>query len=156
MKVFQRPIRSILLIDDDIDDCTLFKEALNEVDTSIQLVFLNTAEAIPSTVIEINPDLIFLDINMPRVNGFECLKMLYDSVTKYRMPIIMYSNSSNPKEINIAYALGATLYLQKPSGYKKLIESIRGILNLSWDTPAEIKQQYFQEGKYLSFDANSF
>jgi CheY-like chemotaxis protein len=154
MKVFQAPIRSILLIDDDIDDCTLFKEALHEVDSSIVLVCLNTAEAIPSTLIDICPDLIFLDINMPRVNGFECLKMLYESVTKFRMPIIMYINSSNSKEINIAYALGATLYLQKPSGYIKLIESIKGILNLSWDAPEEIKQLYFQKGKYLSFEAS--
>lgn len=154
MKVFNQPIRTILLIDDDRDDCALFKEALHEVNPSIQLVCLNTASAIPETVVEVNPDLIFLDINMPRVNGFECLKILYESVTKFRMPIIMYSNSGNIKEINIAYALGATLYLQKPSGYLKLIESIRGILNLSWDVPAEIKQQFFQSGKYSSFEVS--
>src|SRR6476620_2817693 len=119
MKIIKHPLRTILLIDDDKDDCALFKEALHEVDPTIQLVFLNTAEAIPNTVLTVNPDLIFLDINMPRVNGFECLKMLYESVTKFRMPIVMYSNSNNTKEINIAYALGATLYLQKPMGYIK-------------------------------------
>lgn len=154
MKVFNQPIRTILLIDDDRDDCMLFKEALQEVDASIHLVFLNTAEAIPQTVSEVDPDLIFLDINMPRVNGFESLKMLYDSVTQFRMPIVMYSNSDNPKEINIAYALGATLYLKKPSGYVKLIESIKGILGMSWDAPAEIKQQFFQEGKYSSYEVS--
>lgn len=152
MKVFNQPIRTILLIDDDKDDCMLFEEALHEVHPSIRLIYFNSAEAIPDTVQEINPDLIFLDINMPRVNGFESLKMLYESVTKFRMPIVMYSNSNNPKEINIAYALGATLYLKKPSGYFKLVESIKGILDLSWDAPAEIKQQYFQQGKYSSFE----
>ncbi|HYH16474.1 MAG TPA: response regulator [Flavisolibacter sp.] len=151
MQVFKQPIRTILLIDDDKDDCDLFKEALHEVAPSIQLISLTTTGAIPATVVAIKPDLIFLDINMPRINGFDCLKMLHESVTQFRMPIVMYSNSGNPKEINIAYALGATLYLQKPSGYSKLIESIRGILNLSWDEPAEIKQQYFRSGKYSSF-----
>src|SRR5687768_12080100 len=103
MKVFNQQIRTILLIDDDKDDCALFREALHEVDPSIQLVSLNSTEALPKKVIEINPDLIFLDINMPRVNGFDCLKMLHESVTQFRMPIVMYSNSGNPKEINIAY-----------------------------------------------------
>jgi CheY-like chemotaxis protein len=154
MKVFNQPIRTILLIDDDKDDCALFKEALHEVDPSINLVYINTAEAVPNVVLDVNPDLIFLDINMPRVNGFESLKTLYDSVTQFRMPIIMYSNSANPKEINIAYALGATLYLKKPSGYLKLVESIRGILNLSWDAPAEIKQRFYQQGKYSSFEVS--
>lgn len=154
MKVLKHPIRTILLIDDDKDDCALFKEALHEVDPTIELAFLNTAEALPTAVLDANPDLIFLDINMPRVNGFECLKMLYESVTKFRMPIVMYSNSNNAKEINIAYALGATLYLQKPMGYIKLVESIRGILNLSWNSPAEIKQQFFQEGKYSRFEVS--
>jgi len=152
MKVFNQPIRNILLIDDDKDDCMLFKEALHEVDATINLFCLNTAEAIPQTVLEVNPDLIFLDINMPRVNGFESLKMLYDSVTHFRMPIVMYSNSDNSKEINIAHALGATLYLKKPSGYIKLVESIKSILNLSWDAPSEIKQQFYKEGKYSSFE----
>ena len=154
MKVFTQPIRTILLIDDDKDDCTLFKEALHEVNPSIQLVYFNSAEAIPKAVLEVNPDLIFLDINMPRINGFESLKMLYDSVTQFRMPIVMYSNSDNPKEINIAYALGATLYLKKPSGYLKLVKSIKGILNLLWNAPAEIKQQFFQQGKYSSFEVS--
>jgi PleD family two-component response regulator len=154
MNVIKHPIRTILLIDDDKDDCALFKEALHEVDPSIKLVFFNTAEALPASVINVDPDLIFLDINMPRVNGFECLKMLYESVTKFRMPIVMYSNSNNVKEINIAYALGATLYLQKPMGYIKLVESIRGVLNLSWDAPGEIKQQFFQEGKYSIFEVS--
>lgn len=154
MNLIKQPIRTLLLIDDDKDDCALFKEALNEVDPTIQLVSLNTAEVLHSVISDVNPDLIFLDVNMPKVNGFECLKMLYESVTKFRIPIVMYSSTGNAKEINIAYALGATLYLQKPSGYTKLVESIKGIMNLSWDTPAEIKQQFFQAGKYSSFEVS--
>lgn len=152
MKVYNHPIRTILLIDDDKDDCALFKEALHEVDPQVTLVCQNTTDAIPLTILDVNPDIIFLDINMPRVNGFDCLKMLYESVTKFRMPIVMYSNTVNHREINIAYALGASLFLQKPSGYIKLLESIRGLLSMPWNSPAEIKLQYFQKGQYLPYE----
>jgi DNA-binding NarL/FixJ family response regulator len=89
---------------------------------------------------------------MPRINGYQCLKSLQSGLQSSRTPVVMYSTSENPKDINIAYGLGATLYLKKPSRYPQLKKSIQGILNMAWEEPASIKQEYFKNGKYYPYE----
>jgi DNA-binding response OmpR family regulator len=148
----QAPIQNILLIDDDYDDCIVFEQLLREVAPSIKLTCLNSCKDVLSIIERCKADLIFLDLNMPKENGFYCLKIIQESASYNRIPIIMYSSSGNTKEINIAYGLGATLYFKKPSRYFELEASLKSILALDWCNPDVVKQQYFKEGKYHTYE----
>ena len=151
MEIRKELIKRILLIDDDHDDCVLFEAALSEVSSSIKVDALNVCEEVLQALDNCGPDVIFLDINLPKVNGFKCLKEIQSSAQHCRIPIIMYSSSNNPKEVNIAYGYGATLFFKKPTRYLELVESLKSILLMDWNTPDVIKQQYFREGKYHPF-----
>ena len=73
------PNKTIFLADDDADDCMLFEDALREVSTSTELTTANDGVELINlmeTTVPPPPDVIFLDLNMPRKNGFECLELI--------------------------------------------------------------------------------
>lgn len=118
-----------LLIDDDADDSELFREALEETDPQITLLCAgNGEEALKRLKEPPLPSLIFLDINMPRMNGWECLKRL-KQIPEYKcIPVIMYSTSSHQREIDIAVDLGALSFFTKPHSYSELRKMINQIV----------------------------
>ena len=71
------------------------------------------------------PDVIFLDINMPIMNGWECLKKLKDHSAYRAIPAVMYSTSSAKKDIDLAYRLGALLFLTKPEDFRELCKILQ-------------------------------
>jgi CheY-like chemotaxis protein len=112
-----------LLIDDDPDDREIFALALDEVDKSYRLVTAKSGgEAIelfrndPTFL----PDFIFLDLNMPLMDGKECLSELKKIHHIKRTPIIIFSTSSYDKDVEDTKRLGATYFLTKPSSLKAL------------------------------------
>jgi CheY-like chemotaxis protein len=116
------PIR-ILLADDDESDRLLFQEAFEEleikttvrtVNNGIQLMdYLSVKDAIL-------PDLIFLDLNMPRKNGLECLKEIRSNKKFKAVPIAIYSTSASEKDISETFLHGANVYIKKPSNFGSL------------------------------------
>ncbi|MGA0556791.1 response regulator [Larkinella sp. VNQ87] len=105
------------LIDDDEDDQELFMMALKKVDPGLTCVVADDCgEAIRKIREEEDflPDYIFLDLNMPRIHGKQCLVELRKIARIEQIPIIMYSTSSEPKDILETKALGATDFLTKP------------------------------------------
>jgi CheY-like chemotaxis protein len=116
-------IKRFFLIDDDADDVELFMEALAEtspsdvcyhaIDGQEALDKLNNHEIDP-------PDIIFLDINMPGMNGWQCLRLLKSSDTYKDIPVVMYSTSSTKRDKDIALNLGAQSFLTKPADYQDL------------------------------------
>ena len=121
-------IQHILLVDDDQDDCELFGEALKDYDPLLKLSCLNNSEDLIPSLEDKNPDLVFLDVNMPRKNGFECLKEIRTNEKYDAIPIIMYSNTGRPEDINLAYNSGATVFIQKPSTYQGLVNALKDVL----------------------------
>lgn len=112
-----------LLIDDDPDDREIFALALEEVDKSCRLVTAKSGgEAIellkndPTFV----PNFIFLDLNMPLMDGKECLSELKKIDHINRTPIIIFSTSSYDKDVEDTKRLGASYFLTKPSSIKAL------------------------------------
>lgn len=118
----------ILLIDDDHDDCELFGEALHDIDPQLTLSCLNNSEEVLRTLDEVDPDLIFLDVNMPRKNGYECLKEIKSHQKHLHVPVIMYSNTGRSSDINEAYKNGAVIFIQKPVTYQALVDTLANIL----------------------------
>lgn len=123
---------TILLIDDDADDRELFCEALTDITSKIrcdaisngQKAFLQLEQQEPEF-----PELIFLDINMPALNGWECLKKLKESAAYRHIPVIMYSTSSYPEEIRKAGQLGALCFFSKPTDYEQLKTSLKLVID---------------------------
>jgi CheY-like chemotaxis protein len=122
---------TFLLIDDDEDDRMLFCEALNDVDPVIQcltegngrimLAKLDTEELART-------DIIFLDINLPSINGWEILKKLKQHHHYRDIPVIMYSTSARDFYMDQAQEHGAASVMKKPSDFKDLKRSLEEII----------------------------
>jgi CheY-like chemotaxis protein len=117
---------TILLVDDDNDDIDIFKEVLELIDRSIIFIYANTGEE-AILLLESNlapPDHIFLDINMPRMTGLECLAEIRRRFPDLKSAITIYSTSKSYNNYTEALKLGAA-YLNKPSEYRTLLDSLR-------------------------------
>lgn len=113
-----------LLVDDDPDDTFLFGEVLRDVAPSIQLyTAVNGQEALDKLRGGMPlPDLIFLDLNMPRMGGVECLTTLKADPALSTIPVIIYTTSSQSKDIEETMQKGAVCFITKPSNMKELTE----------------------------------
>lgn len=122
--------RSFLLVDDDIDDIIIFQETLKKVDDKIGFFYVNNGKDAIDLLIENAPNLpslIFLDINMPRMDGKECLKIIKQDERLKHIPVLMYTTSSQSADIEQTMMLGAMCFITKPWGVnelKKLLSAI--------------------------------
>ena len=144
-----KPIRSVLLIDDDADDFMIFEGALKEIDAGIEVHYIASSREVQDDGACRMPDLLFLDINMPEKDGFEWLRAIRER--GYTVPIIMYSTASNPSYVERAYTGGANVYFPKPHSYRTLRLSLERLLSLNWDEPQEITRGFIQNGQYKVF-----
>ena len=128
------PLR-ILLVDDDIDDCDLFKDALAETGLHTTIDIAHEGVKIMelfNTRAEYLPHLIFLDLNMPKVSGTECLREIRRASYLNGIPVIIFSTSCSDIDVEETYSGGANLYIQKPSEYIQLIALLKKVLGLDW------------------------
>jgi CheY-like chemotaxis protein len=129
--------KSIYLADDDADDCMLFEDALREVCDTTALTTANDGVELISlmeTTVPPPPDVIFLDLNMPRKNGFECLEQIRATLKWKDIPIVIFSTSGQEDMIRKVYDQGANYFIRKPGSYPKLKQAIRQILDIDWST----------------------
>ena len=115
--------KRFLVIDDDTDDRELFTEALASVDPVIVCdQATDGAEALKRLITkEIDrPDIIFLDINMPVMDGWQFLTRLKEEEAYKHIPVIVYTTSSNTKDKRIADDLGALCFITKPHAFGRL------------------------------------
>lgn len=121
---------TIVIIDDDPDDTFFMREALGTVNLKVRLVtFLNPVEALRTLTLEksVLPDVIFMDINMPLKNGFECLRELRKSERFDKSAIVMYSTAMTPGMTRELVALGASHTFVKPihpDGYQGMVRHV--------------------------------
>ena len=118
---------NILLADDDLDDCIFFREAVEELLMTTQLSTLHDGEQLMEHLnnsINELPDVLFLDLNMPRKNGFECLSEIKLSQRLQGIPVIIFSTSFEQEVVNMLFINGAQYFIRKPSEFsqfKKII-----------------------------------
>jgi CheY-like chemotaxis protein len=120
----------ILLIDDDDDDQLIFKDALKEIHfTSDCLIANNGLEALAVLANEDdNPAIIFLDLNMPLMNGVEFLIHIKKEKAFADIPVVIFSTSNNPADKAQMLRLGAKLFITKTSNFKLLIDKLAELL----------------------------
>jgi CheY-like chemotaxis protein len=120
----------ILLVDDDADDRLLFTDALKEIDRTLQCEeVINGIQALYSLRTGTTlPDLIFLDLNMPKMNGYECLRELKKAEGIREIPVVIYSTSNAKSEEQRMLISGAKHFLTKPADFTVLISELEKIL----------------------------
>ena len=125
--------KSIYLADDDTDDCLIFGEALKALNEGVELTITYDGVQLLSTLDETVPPppyVIFLDLNMPRKNGFEALSEIRRNDKFKDIPVVILSTASNPDIIEKTFHLGANYFVRKPSTFSQLSEAIKTVLSL--------------------------
>jgi CheY-like chemotaxis protein len=131
----------VLFIDDDADDQAIFSEATSLINPTIQRQFAsNGLEALDLLRKEnaVLPDLIFLDINMPVMNGMECLVELKKMAALRGVPIIICSTSVYSGDQEKCERLGADFYLVKPNTLLKMSTALQFIFSKYHDKKAHV------------------
>lgn len=133
VKPGEKDLVRILLADDDEDDRQLFEEAIAKIDPLVAVESVGTGNELLDLLEKgAQPDIIFLDLNMPGKNGKECLGEIRQHPLWKKFPVIIYSTSSNKKDIQDTYSGGATLYLLKPTSFRELIRIIQKVFSFNW------------------------
>jgi CheY-like chemotaxis protein len=128
---------NILLADDDHADCLLFKEALEELPVSTRLTVVHNGEQVMDelTKKENNlPDVLFLDLNMPRKNGYATLEKIKRSSKLQDLPVVIFSTASDQEMIHMVFKNAAHYYICKPADFSQLKKVIYEALTLITQT----------------------
>jgi|SRR5687767_5956830 len=121
----------VLIVDDDEDDRDLFCDAISVIDPSIECFMARNGEE-ALTGLKNNqfpsPNVIFLDLNMPRMNGIQCLAALKRDPSLKRIPVVIYTTSKLKEDRREANRLGAIDFITKPPIQKDLCDAIANVL----------------------------
>jgi len=121
----------VLVVDDDPEDVEIFCYAMQSIDPTIKCIVANDGiDALGYLNQGTIPDFIFLDINMPKMNGHQCLTQIRADPGFNDITIVMHSTSSSLAQIQ-AFKSMDVLFLQKPTSIKKLIGSLSEILKIN-------------------------
>jgi CheY-like chemotaxis protein len=128
-------IKNVLLAEDDEEDVMLFKTVLSELNQDIIVTVATDGNVLMAILKQVTllPEMIFLDLNMPHKNGFECLSEIKGNEKWNSIKIVILSTSSQPQQIETAYKGGADLYLAKPVSYTQFKNMLEKCLNLDWE-----------------------
>lgn len=143
---------NILLADDDADDRSFFENALKEIPIDTQLTTVNDGEELMNYLFKNSeqlPEVLFLDLSMPRKGGFECLTEMKEDLKLKEIPVVMFSTSYT-QEVNyelgmigVLYKIGVQDYIRKPGSISELKElilhSLRKVIKESRLNLQEIK-----------------
>ena len=124
------PINRVLIVDDDADDRTFFIDALSEINPYLVCdAASNGKEALDKLSSVPHPHIIFLDLNMPVMNGFECLAEIRNREPLNEIPVIIFTTTSDTNTIRKSYDLGASAYFKKPNDFPSIITKLRSVLS---------------------------
>jgi len=124
---------TILLADDDADDCLFFREVLAELFPSVNFTAVHNGEELMELLNKetvIIPNILFLDLNMPRKNGFECLAEIKLNSKLKAVPVVVFSTSVEQEMVNLLYNKGAQYFIRKPSEFAQLKKIILHTITL--------------------------
>jgi CheY-like chemotaxis protein len=146
-------LQSIMLADDDKNDREAFERALVQIASDKKLTIVTDGDELLHLLHYYVPDLLFIDLNMPCKNGIQCIREIREDKRYAQVPIVVFSATSRPNNIQVAYGLGANLFFVKPQVYSDLVISLRQILDLDWSDPEGISSQHFENNSYQPFRA---
>ena len=125
----------ILLADDDEDDRLFFKEAFQEIKINTSVKIVNDGVELMNHLTQDGirlPHILFLDLNMPRKTGIDCLQEIKCLAHLKDMAIAIYSTSSSEKDIEETFVQGANVYMKKPSDFNTLKKILEQVITINW------------------------
>jgi CheY-like chemotaxis protein len=123
----------IFLIDDDEDEFELFIDALHDTPFHCECIYSGNPEQALNLLCWTVPDLIFIDYNMPRINGLKCLWEIKQIKIQQDVPLILYSSEISEELIRNAISIGAALCIKKTHRVNILAETLRHVLAMNWE-----------------------
>ena len=126
---------NIILADDDDDDILFFTDAFDNLKIKTKVkVFKDGIELMDylNRKDSLMPDVLFLDLNMPKKSGLECLVEIKDNPKMSDIAIAIYSTSASEEDIEKTFVLGANIYIKKPSDFIKLQEVLSKVVSINW------------------------
>ena len=140
--------KSIFLVEDDKDDQFFFTDCIEKIENAtLYGVASNGREALDKLEnLPKLPDMIFMDIHMPRMNGIECLAEIMKNTHLKNIPVIMLSTDSG--QVERARILGAKAFIKKPTDCTTLQTKVEQIINLDFISNTSFANQTFQTALY--------
>jgi CheY-like chemotaxis protein len=134
MSIPEYPTKHIFVADDDEQDRMLFQEVINDLPSLVYLTMASDGDEAVTILAQLDqlPDVVFLDLNMPVKDGFECLKEMKHSKKLQSLPVIIFSASTHPSAVNEAYEKGAHLYVRKPNDFLNFRKIVQYVLAINW------------------------
>ena len=141
----------ILLADDELADCLLFKEALEELPVSAHLTTVYNGEQVMEEITKKGkklPDVLFLDLNMPRKDGFASLGEIKRSTFLQDLPVIIFSTTSELESVKRVFRDAAHYYICKPVDFLQLEKVIYEALTIITEknNPLPLKENFMITG----------
>jgi CheY-like chemotaxis protein len=140
---------SIILTEDNADDIDFFNEAIREIEIPIEILSCRNGAELMTILAKqalppLTPNVIFLDLRMPKKNGFECLKEIRETHEWKELPVVIFATSTDAIEIEKTYKLGANCYIPKPTTHLDLKQLIEAALSLKlWETNHQLPKEQF-------------
>jgi CheY-like chemotaxis protein len=125
----------ILLADDDEDDRFIFREAFEEIRIDTEVHMVNDGVELMNHLSKtdiIIPHILFLDLNMPRKSGLDCLLEIKRIDHLKEIPIAIYSTSASDEDIEDTFVHGANIYIKKPNEFATLIKVLEEVITINW------------------------
>ncbi len=126
---------NIALADDDADDRLFFKEAIEKSKIRTKLSIFNDGQELMDYLLLPNvvlPEIVFLDLNMPKKNGMQCLREIRENEKVKHLCVAIYSTSSSERDIEATFVNGANIYINKPNTFDDLVKAIEKVLRINW------------------------
>jgi CheY-like chemotaxis protein len=144
----------ILLADDDPADCILFKDALEELPVTAQLSIVHNGEQVIDALSKPGselPDVLFLDLNMPRKNGFVTLSEIKRNTELQDLPVVIFSTSSDLEMVKMVFRDAAHYYIAKPVDFLQLKKVIYEALILTTQKshPMSLQENFMITGDFI-------
>lgn len=125
----------VLLADDDEDDRLFFLDAFQEIKIKTKVILVNDGVDLMNYLTgngRTLPHILFLDLNMPRKNGIECLQEIRRNNRVRDIPVAIYSTSSSEEDIEETFVKGANVYIKKPSDFGALKKILEEVITINW------------------------
>jgi CheY-like chemotaxis protein len=148
-------IEHILLADDDKDHAVLFERTVRKEHPSVKISYVNDGEQLLYFLHLNKVDLLFLDLNMPCKNGYECLLEIRKEPALRDLPIVVYSSSAHMSDIQKSFLHRADFYLVKPFITEHLKTALKAILSVNWKEDPFIKNHYFINNRFVPYTASA-
>ncbi|KAF2328124.1 response regulator [Flavobacterium ginsenosidimutans] len=150
----EEPLK-IILAEDDKDDQELFIDALGESDVSSEVVTVENGQELVDSLkdkSQPDPDIIFIDINMPVKGGKQALEEIKADKDLRDIPAVMLSTWDHPSDIEDAFEKGADLYVQKPNSFNGFVLILKKVFFLHWAKALlnPVKKLFFISEKNIS------